>query len=81
VERGTEDNVDCPTCGDRARRLLSSPYFSKFNQPLNYKEQGIKADLQAANDIDKSLAYGELKTADEKTQKEVAKEYNRRKFE
>ncbi len=81
LERGTEDNVDCATCGKRARRLLSSPYFTKFSQPLNSRERGIKADLQAANDIDQSLAYGELKSADDKTMKDVTKEYNRRKFE
>lgn len=81
VERGDEDKVDCATCGNRARRLLSAPYFTKFSQPLNYKEAGIKADLQAANQIDKAMSYGELKNADEKTKKEVTKEYNRRKFE
>jgi putative FmdB family regulatory protein len=81
VEREDRDKVRCPDCSGKTLRLISSPYFTKMGQPLNYKEKGIKADLQAANQIEKSMAYGDLKTADSKTLTEANKELTRRKFE
>ena len=63
VEYDNRDSVVCDNCGKYADRLLTAANIHRNQMPLSPKEKGIKKDLVEANDIEKSLAYGDLAKA------------------
>ena len=75
------DKVRCQECGETTDRLLSAPYVAKHTMPYSRAEKGMKADLLMATKIEESLAYGDLRKADERTKTEAKKEAHNRTHE
>lgn len=72
------DNVRCPLCNEKTERLISCPYVLQKSMPLSAKEKGWKRDILESAKLEESLAYGQLKNADDETKKAAKKEIDRR---
>jgi putative FmdB family regulatory protein len=60
VDYDDRDDVCCRSCGEKATRLLTISRVLRNKQLLNSKEKGWSKDLKEANDLEKSMAYGNL---------------------